>query len=54
MKSIGLSDVVYYKLLNYKHKVEKENGGVISFDKIIESLIISCEGINSKDSETVK
>lgn len=39
MKSIGISDDVYLELLNEKHKFEKEEGRVISYDEIIEKLI---------------
>jgi len=39
MKSIGLSDEVYFKLLETKHKYEKQRREVLSYDKIIQILI---------------
>lgn len=39
MKSIGLSDEVYFKLLEIKHKHEKDRKEVLSYDKIIQILI---------------
>lgn len=39
MRSIGLSNDVYLKLLDTKHDFEKREGRVISYDEIIEELI---------------
>jgi len=39
MKSIGLSDEVYFKLLETKHKHERNRKEVLSYDKIIQILI---------------
>jgi len=39
MKSIGLSEETYTKLLNVKHRLEKQQDRVISYDKLINTLI---------------
>ena len=45
MKSIGLSDEVYTKLLNTKHQMETKEDRAVSFDKAIDKLI---EGYNAR------
>ena len=39
MKSIGLSNKVYQKLLNAKHGFEKTQGRVVSYDDTINLLL---------------
>lgn len=39
MKSIGLSNKVYQKLLNAKHGFEKTQGRVVSYDDTIDLLL---------------
>ena len=39
MKSIGLSNEVYTKLLAVKHKLENKEERIISYDEVINKLI---------------
>jgi hypothetical protein len=52
MKSIGLSDEVYELLLHVKHTLERARGEVMSYDKVIRSLIEYNSGEDDKDGDT--
>lgn len=39
MKSIGISDEIYQRLLNAKHIFEKQEGRILSYDEIIKKLL---------------
>ena len=39
MRSIGLSENTYTKLLTVKHNLEKEQDRVISYDEVINTII---------------